>query len=115
MNMSRRYMSSAAGRGGGHAWQRRRRTGPSYSVCTVNTALNRGVSQRNCDRCTTGYRHWPCNELGPEGDILCFCSESLLSTSARRAPVKGHRFLGLIQRSDDVRAGAWSIQAQEEL
>jgi len=92
-------------------------TAPSASglVCTVNTALNRGVTQPDCDRCNTGYEHWPCNELGPEGDILCFCSESLLSASARRASVKEHRFLGLIQRSDELRAAAWSSQAQEEL
>jgi len=82
------------------------------SVCTVNTALNRGVTQAACDKCTTGYQWWPCNELGPEGDILCFCSGSLLEGSASRREVKEHRFLGLIQTSDEVQAAAWDGEAE---
>jgi len=90
---------------------------PSSSVgtpatCTVNTALNRGVTQAACDRCTTGYQWWPCNELGPDGDILCFCSGNLLEASASRRAVKEHRFLGLIQRSDRVQKASWNDEAQ---
>merc|ERR1719469_1691839 len=91
---------------------RRRRRSTSPATCTVNTALNRGVSQADCDRCPTGYATWPCNELGPDGDILCFCSGSLLEASASRREVKKHRFLGLIQRSDEVQTAAWTGDAQ---
>jgi len=82
------------------------------ATCTVNTALNRGVTQAECDKCTAGYKWWPCNELGPDGDILCFCSGSLLEGSASRRKVKEHRFLGLIQRSDEVQAAAWDGEAE---
>lgn len=87
-------------------------SGTTPATCVVNTALNRGVSQAACDRCTTGYKWWPCNELGPDGDILCFCSGSLLEASASRRSVKEHRFLGLIQRSDEVQTAGWSGEAQ---
>jgi len=82
------------------------------ATCTVNTALNRGVTQAECDKCTSGYQWWPCNELGPDGDILCFCSGSLLEASGSRREVKEHRFLGLIQRSDEVQTAAWTGEAQ---
>ena len=78
----------------------------------MNTALNRGVTQAGCDKCTSGYQWWPCNELGPDGDILCFCSGSLLEASASKREVKEHRFLGLIQRSDEVQTAAWTGEAQ---
>jgi len=89
----------------------RRRSSTAPATCTVNTALNRGVSQADCDKCPTGYQWWPCNELGPDGDILCFCSGSLLEASSRRV-VKEHRFLGLIQRSDEVQTAAWIGEEQ---
>jgi len=70
------------------------------------------VTQADCDKCPTGYKWWPCNELGPDGDILCFCSGSLLEGSASRREVKEHRFLGLIQRSDEVQTAAWNGEAE---
>merc|ERR1712238_208095 len=92
----------------------RRRSSSTPATCTVNTALimNRGVSQADCDKCPTGYKYWPCNELGPDGDILCFCSGSLLEASASKREVREHRFLGLIQRSDEVQRAAWTGEAQ---
>jgi len=90
----------------------RRRSSTTPATCTVNTALNRGVSQADCDKCPTGYQWWPCNELGPDGDILCYCSGSLLEASGSRREVKEHRFLGLIQRSDEVQTAAWTGEEQ---
>jgi len=90
----------------------RRRFSTRPATCAVNTALNRGVSQADCDRCPTGYQWWPCNELGPDGDILCYCSRSLLEASGSRREVKEHRFLSLIQRSDEVQTAAWTGEEQ---
>jgi len=38
-------------------------------ICVATPGLNRGVNDRDCKRCETGYRWWPCNE-----DILCQCT-----------------------------------------
>jgi len=56
-------------------------SGPAQVTCVATPGLNRGVSDRSCERCETGYRFWPCNE-----DILCQCTGggSLVQRSSAR-------------------------------
>jgi len=56
-------------------------SGSSPVTCVATPGLNRGVSDRHCEKCETGYRFWPCNE-----DILCQCTGggSLVQRSSAR-------------------------------
>merc|ERR1712190_266994 len=80
-------------------------------VCTAAPGLNRGVKDKHCRKCATGYEQWPCNE-----DHLCICTPSLIGAAAgRKAHGREHHFLGLIQQSDDVQKGAFDIEASSGL
>jgi len=82
---------------------------PSGMICTATPNLNRGVTDADCATCTEGYQFWPCNEA-----ILCTCTPSLIEAavaSGKRVRAKEHRFLGLIQQSDDVQKGAFRGEA----
>jgi len=81
----------------------------SGMTCTAAPNLNRGVTDADCATCETGYHWWPCNEA-----ILCDCTGSLLSVDREEKAVKKHRFLGLIQTSEDVQKGSWTAWEDEE-
>merc|ERR1712087_569162 len=81
----------------------------SGMICAAVPNLNRGVTDADCATCAAGYQFWPCNEA-----ILCTCTPSLMEAavaSGRRVRAKEHRFLGLIQQSDDVQKGAFRVDA----
>jgi len=77
---------------------------PATGTCVANPAkiVSNGVTDQECQKCASGYKWWPCNQ-----DHFCICGESLL------AEVKEHRFLGLIQQSDEVQLAAFEGDAGE--
>merc|ERR1719343_181786 len=79
--------------------------------CRANPAKIRsnGVSDSSCRQCADGYKWWPCNQAD-----FCICGNSLLAsaTETRTAEARAHRFLGLIQQTDDVQRNAFETESE---
>lgn len=94
--------------GGGSAGTAPTASPPAAGTCVANPEkiVSNGVTDQTCQQCATGYQWWPCNQ-----ENFCICGESLLgrasSSTARLAEAKEHRFLGLIQQSDEVQRAAF--------